>query len=178
MDPNSAEGRRWLQVVLLIIGDSEAALAEMRRAVELSPTFGPAHLMLGSQEGVLGNHAEALKHTQIAEQLLLDDINPAFLGEMVASYSRAGYPEDAQRIFHRLEEMAETRRIPSPAWCLAFLALGDDEQALHWLNTAADSPEPYVGYFALMRIKLNAMASPVLDEPRFREVRDRLGYKD
>jgi hypothetical protein len=29
-----------------------------------------------------------------------------------------------------------------------------------------------------MRIKLNAMASPVLDEPRFREVRDRLGYKD
>ena len=178
VDPNGAEPRLWLSFVYVNLGDLDAGLGEMRRAVQLSPTSGLAHLMLGSQEGVLGNYAEALKHTQIAEQLLLDDINPVFLGEMVSSYSRAGYSEDAQRIFHRLEEMAETRRIPSPAWALAFLALGDDEQALHWLNTAADSPEPYVGYFGLMRMQLNSMASPVLDEPRFREVRDRLGFKD
>jgi TolB-like protein/Tfp pilus assembly protein PilF len=178
VDPNSAEGRMWLQVVLLILGDSDAALAEMRRAVELSPTSGPAHLMLASQEGVLGNNAEARKHTQIAEQLLGDNINPAWVGEMLFSYAQAGCPEDAQRIFHRLEEMAETRRIPNSAWILGYLALGDDEQALHWLNAAADSPEPYVGYFGLMRIKLNAMASPVLDEPRFRKARDRLGFRD
>ncbi len=178
VDPNSAEGRMWLSVVYWNFGDLDAALEEMRRAVVLSPTAGLAHLMLGSQESVQGNHAEALKHTQIAEQLLREDTNPAFLGEMASNYARLGHREDAERIFHRLEETAETCRIPSAAWILSNLALGDDEQALDWLNTAADSPETYVGYFGLMRIKLNAMSSPVLDEPRFREVRGRLGYRD
>ena len=61
---------------------------------------------------------------------------------------------------------------------MGFLAMGDDEQALRCLNNVADSPEPYVGYFSLMNLKANAFSYPVLEEPRFREVRDRLGYQD
>ena len=178
LDPNGASGHYWLAYTYLLISDQDAAVGGMRRAVELSPTFGLAHLILGHLEYTQGNQAEALKETQVAEQLLRDDANPVFLGELALTYSRRGHREDAERIFHRLEEMAETHRIPSTAWILGYLAMGDDEQALHWLNTAADSPEPYVGYFGLMNIKANPYSYPVLDEPRFREVRDRLGYRD
>ena len=161
-----------MALIYMRSGDEDAATEGQRRAVELSPTFGLAHLMLGYAQG---NHAEALMHTQIAEQLLRDDANPAFLGELALSYSRHGHREDAERIFHRLEETAKTHHIPSAAWVTGYLALGDDEQALHWLNTAADSPEPYVGYFSMTHLKANVYSHPVLEEPRFRAVRERLG---
>ena len=178
LDPNGASGHHWLGFAYWQIGDQDACVEQMRRAVELSPTFGLAHLSLGRLERMQGNHAEALRHTQIAEQLLRDDTNPAFLGELALNYAQLGHREDAGRIFHRLEGTAEAHRIPATAWILGHLALGDEEQALHWLNTAADNPEPYVGFFGLMLIKVNAMSFPVLDEPRFREVRERLGYRD
>ena len=178
LDPSSSQGRQWLSFVYLFLGDRDAAAEEMRRAVELSPAFGSAQLMLALIEGTRGNHAEALEHTRIAEQLLSGDVNPAFVGEMAHAYSRLGYREDAERLFHRLEEMAETRHTPTSAWIVGCLAIGDNDQALHWLNTAAESPEPHVGYFSLMMVKHNAMANPVLEQPRFREVRERLGYAD
>ena len=178
LDPNSAFRHQWVGFAYAQIGDLDAAIEAQRRAAELSPTFGLAHLILGHMENAQGNHAEALKQTQIGEQLLRDSTNPAFLGELASSYAQLGHREDAERVFHRLEEMAETRRIPNAAWILGYLALGDNEQALRWLNTAADNPEPYVGYFGLMVIKANVYSWPVLDEPRFREVRDRLGYRD
>ncbi len=178
LDPNSAFGHSWMAVIYMHSGDHDAAIDGQRRAVELSPTFGVAHLMLGIQGFAQGNRAETLMHTQIAEQLLRDDVNPVFLGELAFNYSRCGHREDAERIFHRLEETAKIHRIPSAAWVTGYLALGDDEQALHWLNTAADSPEPYVGYFSVTHIKSNAYSHPVLDEPRFRAVRERLGHRD
>jgi hypothetical protein len=74
--------------------------------------------------------------------------------------------------------MAVTRRIPSAAWIFAYHALGDEEQTLHWLNAAGEDPESYVGHFGLMFFKLNALADPGLDEPRFRAARERLGFRD
>ena len=178
LDPNSGQGHMWLSFAYSFSGDQDTAVEAMRRTTELSPTFGLAHLLLGSLECAQGNHGESLKQTQIAEQLLRDDANPVYLGELAFTYARLGHREDAERIFHRLEEMAETHRIPTVAWILGYLALGDDEQALHWLNTLADSPEPYIGYFSLMNMKANAFSYPALDEPRFREARERLGYRD
>jgi len=178
LDPNSATRHQWLGFALSQTGDQDRAVEAFRRSVELSPAFGLGHLMLGSFECTQGNHDEALKQAQIAEQFLRDGLNPVLLAELSNIYARLEHHQDAERIFRRLEEMAETHRIPATAWILGYMALGDDKSTLRWLNEAADSPEPYVGYFGLLNIKANAFASPVLDQPRFREVRERLGYRD
>ena len=119
-----------------------------------------------------------MNEARIAEQLFRGNTNPTHLGELVNSYGRVGHRDDAERLFHQLEELAETRRIPAAAWILAYLGVGDAEQALSWLTRAADTPEPYEGYFALMILKYSSQFDPVLDEPRFQAVRDKLGYKD
>jgi Flp pilus assembly protein TadD len=162
----------------LATGDPDAGIETMRRAAELSPAFSIGRGSLASWEAARGNHAEALNEARIAEQLFRGNTNPTHVGELVNSYGRVGHRDDAERLFHQLEELAETRRIPAAAWILAYLGLGDDEQALSWLTTAADTPEPYEGYFALMLIKSSSHFDPVLDEPRFQAVRDKLGYKD
>ncbi len=178
LDPNSGPRLNLLALIYLAAGDPDAGIESLRRATELSPAFSIGRGSLATWEAVRGNHAEALNEARIAEQLFRGNTNPTHLGELVNSYGRVGHREDAERLFHQLEEIAETRRIPAAAWVLAYLGLGDDEQALHWLTRAADTPEPYEGYFALMLIKNGSHFDPVLDEPRFQAVRDRLGYKD
>ena len=74
--------------------------------------------------------------------------------------------------------MSRWKAVPAVAWVLGYMATGDDERAFHWLNEAADNPEPYEGYIMLTMLKINAFADPLLDEPRFRKVRSRLGFKD
>ena len=61
---------------------------------------------------------------------------------------------------------------------LSELGLGDSDRALEWLTVAADDPQPYEGYYGMMSIVTNYLHNPVLDEPRFKEVRDRMGYRD
>jgi adenylate cyclase len=178
LDPNNPQVHLWVSTSHRYCGDEAATRADLRRAVELAPTFGMATMLLASQETALGNQADGLKYTQIAEHLLRDTLNPVFLAHFVANYARLGLRDEAQRLMDRLQEMAKTRRIPSAAWIQAYAALGDEEQTLHWLNVAADNPESYVGYFSLHVSKRNSYGLPVLDLPRCREARERLGFRD
>ena len=178
LDPNSVSGHMWLAFVHLQKGDLKAAVDAERGAVALSPTFGLATMVLGHMERLNGNFDEALIKTRLAEELLRDDTNPVYDGELVASYATLGYRDDAERVFQRMQDAARTRVIPTTAWAIAYLGLGDADQTLRWLTAAADDPEHYIGFFSLMNMKRNRYGYPLLDEPRFRAVRDRLGFED
>ena len=178
LDPNSVSGHMWLAFVYLQKGDLKAALDAERAAVALSPTFGLATMVLGHLERLNGDEKEALIKTRLAEELLRDDGNPVFDGELILSYANLGCREDVERVFQRMQEASKTRVIPTTAWTTAYLGLDDAEQTLHWLTVAANDPEPYVGFFSLMNLKRNRYRYPLLDEPQFRAVRDRLGFLD
>ncbi len=60
----------------------------------------------------------------------------------------------------------------------AYLGIGDDDRALHWLNRAAENPEHYEAYYAVNFLKTNSLVDPVLEQPRFSEVRRRLGFSE
>jgi hypothetical protein len=58
-----------------------------------------------------------------------------------------------------------------------YVALGDEGRTLQWLQTAVDEPQSYVGHFATWVIKLNLYGMPVLELPRCRELREKLGFR-
>ena len=89
-----------------------------------------------------------------------------------------GHRDEAKRVLRTIREFSKTRRIPIAAWVLTNLGLGDYDRALEWLTVAADDPQPYEGYYATMSIVTNYLHHPVLDEPRFKKVRERMGYRD
>jgi Tfp pilus assembly protein PilF len=178
LDPNSVSGHMWLAFVHLQKGDLKAAVDAERGAVALSPTFGLATMVLGHMERLNGNFDAALTKTRLAEELLRDDTNPVYDGELVANYATLGYRDDAERVLQRMQEAAKTRVIPTTAWAIAYVGLGDAEQTLRWLTAAAENPEPYIGFFSLMNMKSNRYLYPLLEEPQFRAVRDRLGFPD
>jgi hypothetical protein len=91
---------------------------------------------------------------------------------------RAGLDDDAHRLFALLEKMADTRVVGAGSWPLAYLAIGDVDNAYAWLARAVEKVQnhlPDEGFFNLMIIKANVQANPVLEEPRFLALRARIG---
>jgi len=178
VDPNNDRVRGALGWFLFASGDPATAVVCGRKQVESMPTIGLGHWALALAESALGNDAAALEAARIAERLLRENTNPVLLAAVAYAYGRISRPDDAARLVVRLEELATMRRVPAVGWALGYMAIGDDERALHWLNEAADNPEPYEGYIMLTMLKINAFADPRLDEPRFQKVRSRLGFQD
>jgi hypothetical protein len=89
--------------------------------------------------------------------------------------------QDVAKLFSELQKTAADGPIGAGTWALSYLGLGDADRALHWLRVAVgkvENHEPDAGFLNLMTIKTNVHANPVLDETRFRELRNRIGALD
>jgi adenylate cyclase len=178
LDPSSPQVHDWLAYILFFRGELQGALEAARRAVSLMPTYVMGHAIIGVVEALLGNREESLRETRLAERLMRDFINPALVGQLAANYHRAGDQEGVERIHRRIQEMADRGHVPHVTWIWVYLSLGDDERALEHLKAAGDDPESYVGHFGIMMVKFNLQRFATLEEPRFREARERLPFKD
>ena len=178
LDPVSANAHFWMAFIHLAALDLNAAASAFRNAIELAPTSSISHSILSQLETARGNSAVALEEAKIAEQLLLDNTNSSHLSAAIYAYGRIGCQEDARRLFEQLEETASSRRVAAGAMVQAYLGIGDDDRALDWLNRAAENPEPYEAYYAVNFLKANWLVDPLLEQPRFSEVRRRLGFSE
>jgi TolB-like protein/Tfp pilus assembly protein PilF len=178
LDPNNGPRHAMNAMLYQLSGDYDESATGQYRAAALSPKAVIPREWLGHVERLRGNPAAALEHTRAAETLLQNIATITLYAELVYLYGMLGEREDAKRILRQIREFSKTRRIPIAAWVLCELGLGDSGRALEWLTVAADDPQPYEGYFGMMSIVTNYLHNPVLDEPRFKEVRERMGYRD
>ena len=176
---NPAGGTYYvLASVLAHSGDPEAALAPARHAVEIDPANPVTHLWLARIGSALGNIAEVAEQLETAERLLIDRAAPIGLASLAYTYSLIGYDEDATRVLEELDAATPDREFNAGSWVLGYLAQGNDDDAFDSLQTVVNrikNNEPDAAYYGLMLIKSNAQRHPVLDEPRFRDLRSQIG---
>ena len=135
--------------------------------------------MIAFVEARRGNDAEAVSHLRRLEGLSVR-LNQFQLPRIALAYAQAGQPEDARRIVALLGQrdaaVFEDRASSAAAWTVAYIAVGDYEEALARLIEAIDNSEP--GDFALLNdIRTNNFGDPVLDsDPRFITARSRLQF--
>ncbi len=97
------------------------------------------------------------------------------------SYRELGLDDDAMRVFEEFKTWASDNPAGAGDWAVAYLAIGDAERALEWLNRAADkvrANELDEGFWNLGLIRSNAFDDPILERPEFVEVRARLGFRE
>ncbi len=123
-----------------------------------------------------GNRVEAERMLRLAELAARD--NSVFLPQVIYGYGRLGLQEDVERLATHLEQLAADQRVTAGNWAMISLARGDHEEALSLLESAAEEKKPYESPVLLMRIKMNVFEDPILDQPRFVAVRERLGFTD
>jgi Flp pilus assembly protein TadD len=181
LGPEKAGLHFRLGTVLLNARNHDAAVIALRKAVELDPRYTIAHIYLGIVECVRGNNEEAATELHVAERSSSYDSMPHLAVLTAYGYSRIGRRDDVERVLDKFEEMAASSPVGAGSEAFASLALGDDDNALDWLQSAIDkieNQEPDVSYYNLMLIKANAFSDPLLDELRFQELRSRLGFSE
>ena len=179
LDPSNYRFHQSLGQILYNSKSYEAALDAFQAASRLAPTQPGPLLMTAFVETRRGNDAEAVSHLRRLEGLSVR-LNQFQLPRIALAYAQAGQPEDARRIVALLGQrdaaVSEDRASSAAAWTVAYIAVGDYEEALATLIEAIDNSEP--GDFALLNdIRTNNFGDPVLDsDPRFVTARGRLQF--
>ena len=156
-------------------GDLSGAADIYRQGIKISPSYVGYHRNLGMVETILGNDTEALKELRLVEQSPGGEGTlPFSIARIAYSYSRLGLKDDAVRLVNQLEEKVASGRYVRPGdRALSYLAIGEVEKAYDIL-----AQNPNEGAMSLQEIKSNILNDPILEEPRFVELRKRLGSLD
>jgi TolB-like protein/DNA-binding winged helix-turn-helix (wHTH) protein/Flp pilus assembly protein TadD len=106
----------------------------------------------------------------VLEKALGPDRNPGVMGVLVRAYAHAGRREEGLRLLDELKRRQRTTHVPTNAFVNAYLGLGDNEQALAWLERA------YQEQANIMQlIKVHPYFDPLRGDPRFVDLVHRVG---
>jgi len=182
LDPGNYEAYFYLGLALLEDGDGAGAVRAFRDAVSRDTTAILRIADIGTVEARFGDPAEGERILRLAEEFVAADasqVGEAYRPRRAFAYYQLGLHEDARRVFEEFENWAADQSVGAGDWAMSYLAIGDTERALEWLNRAADkveAHEPDQGFWHLTVIGSNVYADPVLERPEFVAVRRRLGF--
>ncbi|NIP60854.1 MAG: tetratricopeptide repeat protein [Gemmatimonadetes bacterium] len=144
------------------------AVAEFRRTIADAPDYFFPYSWLGLAEVQLGNAEAAVEAAR--RGVALNPGSPltgAMLAEVLA---RAGQGEEAREILAGLDARAGTEPVSGTYVARAWIALGEGERALDWLERAVRWREGQV-------IQIRGPGyDPIRLEPRFRRLLDTLAF--
>src|SRR6184192_1828503 len=165
LNPEVATARAW---ALYVARRYDEAIAVMQKSLDLEPGLAHGHMLLALPLAGKGSYAEALAEARKMAALAGDA--PNFAGILGYIAGRAGERAEAQHILTALE-----RRPPgNTAIAIAFvhLGLGDNEQALRWLQAAYEERSEWLPFVAPSPI-----FDPVRPDPRFRALMRKVGIE-
>lgn len=178
LNPLSANAFYYLAVTNAYAGDYDGSLAALRRAQALIPTNPVVQSWVGFMETARRNTEAAIRELRYAEQLAGDNPSTVFLPEFAYAYSLLGQTEDVERLYGVIEARAQAdATLGSGTWVQTYLALGDDEQAIEWLEGVAEKAANHIIDEATLNglsLKVNYMNDPRIDEARFADIFSRI----
>src|ERR1700691_753441 len=127
----------------------------------------PDHWYLGLALIANGQPDEAIP---VLEKALGPDRNPMVMGVLVRAYAHAGRRREALRLVDELKRRQQTSYVAAAPFVNAYLGLGDNEQALAWLERAYQEQSNM-----LMLIKVYPNFDPLRGDPRFVDLVHRVG---
>jgi pentatricopeptide repeat protein len=92
------------------------------------------------------------------------------MGVLVRAYAHAGRRREALRLVDELKRRQQTSYVAATPFVNAYLGLGDNEQALAWLERAYQEQSNI-----LQLIKVHPYFDPLRGDPRFVDLVHRVG---
>jgi TolB-like protein/DNA-binding winged helix-turn-helix (wHTH) protein/Tfp pilus assembly protein PilF len=169
LDPLSISINFSLGWRLYLARQYDRAIVQLRNTLEMDPSYELPHLVLGQAYEEKG--AFDLAIPELRKAVELSHGTPLMVSALAHAYARAGNKEEADKLLTQLERNAKTKYVSPYYFAMVYLGLGDDEQAMDWLEKAfADRSNGLV----FMRVE------PELDQlrsnPRFLALQQRLKF--
>jgi TolB-like protein/DNA-binding winged helix-turn-helix (wHTH) protein/Flp pilus assembly protein TadD len=156
LDPSSPGGSAWLGWALFRAGRSQEAMPLLQEAIKLNPDFPQAHERLGYVYVELRLFDKALEQFS----------GPDELSKRMYVLALAGQGATARRDLEQFLRLPPSQRPGAEMGIAAvYLALGDRETALSWLEMAYSERNPQ-----LMFLKVDERFSTLRSEPGFQEL--------
>ena len=171
-DPMSVELNQMLGWVYYVTRHYDQAIAQYRKVAAMDPKRADPINGLGSvyaQQGRLG-----LAIREFRKAIVLSGARPGSSAPLGYAYALAGRRREALAILKRMNPRLgyQTAGSYNPAIDRAtvYIALGDERQALAWLEKAYESHES-----GILLLKSDPMYDPLRSDPRFQNLVRRVG---
>ncbi len=145
LDPVSVAAEANLADVFYYSGHPDEALGSCRKALEMEPALPRLHEHLGRILLEKGAFSEAV--TALERSVSLSGREPQYLASLGYAYGITGRADASRRILEELTQAVEHRYVAASDLALANLGLGEQHQALDWLERAyneRDSRLPFL----------------------------------
>jgi tetratricopeptide (TPR) repeat protein len=165
LDPLSELANEGLADAYASAREYDLAVAQYRRTLDLYPNKSESEFLLGWAYVHLGRFDEGIE--AIRKNLALDGQNPELSPDLAYVYALLGRKDETRKILSRLLDLA--RQFPRsnlPGHIgLVYIALGQKEEALSWLEKAYQQHSRMVVWF-----KTDPRFDRLREEPRFQEM--------
>ena len=169
LDPISPITYQQAALNYLRAGQLEKAEIELKSVINLSPDFALAHYNLGRLYLIEKRYEEAIKSFEKATSLHGDSL---YVPEIAQGYALMDNTSKARYLLDRwLLELGKEYSRPTEV-ALVFLALGDNDQAIAWLEKAYDERS-----MRLWGLKISPRYEGLRDDPRFVALVEKIGLK-
>jgi TolB-like protein/DNA-binding winged helix-turn-helix (wHTH) protein/Tfp pilus assembly protein PilF len=166
LDPLSPILTADLADALCIAHLYDDSLRQSRTALELHPNFAVAHYQLGQTLVQMHRYDEAI--TEFRKAIALAGDNTTFDSNLAHAYAVSGRTEEAMKLLTGLKDRHTGQSPTDASVALIYVGLGDDDQAMAWLEKA------YQARFN-PSILLRPAFDPLRADRRFRDLRARIG---
>ena len=136
LDPLSLAINRGMGGMYYRARQYDQAIEQWRRTLEIDPDFPDVHHTLGKAYEQKGMYQEALAEFQKA--VTLSRGSPRYLGGLGHGYAISGNLGEARNIVAKLKELSKKRYVSPYDVAIIFVGLGQNDQAIEWLEKAAD----------------------------------------
>jgi TolB-like protein/Flp pilus assembly protein TadD len=160
LDPLSSILREGLAFLKLLAHDYEGAAAEFHLLIKDDPSFYKGYTGLGRAYAMQGNYLDALRLLDKGRSMAGD--MPNILAAMGQVYALGGEPARAREGLAKLARMAKTNYVPSTAFAIIHLGLGEHDRALDWLEKGVAVHDP-----PLTSLNVHPVYDPLRAHPRF-----------
>jgi serine/threonine protein kinase/tetratricopeptide (TPR) repeat protein len=163
LDPLAPVNASAIGYALLVSRRYDEAIAELKKGIELAPTLGLHHAILGDAYLQSGRVQLAIPEFEIA--LRLEPELQVRKGFLANAYGRSGQVEKARPIISQLEERNKMRGGGGVGLAIAYLGLGDREQALTSLEQAVREHD--ISLITAASLVPDGIFDSVRNDPRF-----------
>jgi Flp pilus assembly protein TadD len=146
----------------------DESVKQSEKTLGMDPNFAVAHIALGEALEQKHMHAEAIAEFQKA--IALAGHSGALDSNLAYAYARSGRKAEAESIVKDLEAQRDKNPSADANIALVYVGLGDQDQAMVWLNKA------YEARFN-PSILLRPGFDPLRADARFVDLRRRLGLQ-
>jgi tetratricopeptide (TPR) repeat protein len=146
----------------------DEAIHEYRNVLAIKPEDGVSVWELGW--ALIENHQVDEAILDLEKVASVTDRSPGVISALICAYAHAGRRLDALRLLGELKRRQQTGYIPAAAFVNAYLGLGDNDEALAWLERAYEEQSNNLEY-----IKVLPLFDPLRGDYRFQDLVRRVG---